>query len=51
MPSSHDEWFRSKVFEALNSKAPDVPHDEAKRRIRENLLKNIPVNYPKEYED
>ena len=25
---AHDRWFRAKVQEALDSKAPGVPHDQ-----------------------
>lgn len=50
-PSDHDAWFKSKVYEALTDKRPDVTHEELVQRCRENLLKTIPIHTPKEYED
>jgi len=30
---SYDRWFRAKVQEALDSKEPALPHDEAMARV------------------
>lgn len=30
---SYDRWFRAKVQEALDSKAPALPHDAAMARV------------------
>jgi len=30
---SYDRWFRAKVQEALDSKKPALPHDEAMARV------------------
>jgi hypothetical protein len=30
---SYDRWFRAKVQEALDSKRPVLPHDEAMARV------------------
>ena len=34
---SYDAWFRAKVQEALDSKKPRIPHDEAMARVRAML--------------
>lgn len=34
---SYDAWFRAKVQEALDSKKPFIPHDEAMANVREIL--------------
>jgi len=31
--ASYDRWFRAKVQEALDSKKPRIPHDEAMARV------------------
>jgi len=31
--ASYDRWFRAKVQEALDSKKPALPHDEAMVRV------------------
>jgi len=31
--ASYDRWFRAKVQEALDSKKPALPHDEAMARV------------------
>jgi len=31
--ASYDRWFREKVQEALDSKKPALPHDEAMARV------------------
>ncbi|PJK06659.1 stability determinant [Lysobacteraceae bacterium NML95-0200] len=33
--ASYERWFRAKVQEALDSKAPRIPHDEVMAMIRE----------------
>jgi hypothetical protein len=30
---SYDQWFRAKVKEAIDSKKPRLPHDEAMARV------------------
>jgi hypothetical protein len=30
---SYDHWFRAKVREAIDSKQPSLPHDEAMARV------------------
>lgn len=35
--AEYDAWFRAKVEEALNSKAPPIPHDEVAARMRAKL--------------
>jgi hypothetical protein len=35
--ASHDQWFRAKVFEALRSDKPRLPHDAALARIQAQL--------------
>jgi DNA-damage-inducible protein J len=32
-PVAHDTWFRAKVMEALDSRQPQVPHDEVEQRF------------------
>ena len=34
---SYDVWFRAKVQEALDSKKPRIPHDEAMANVRAML--------------
>lgn len=34
---SYDAWFRAKVQEALDSKKPRIPHDEAMANVRAML--------------
>ena len=34
---SYDVWFRAKVQEALDSKKPRIPHDEAMASVRAML--------------
>ena len=34
---SYDAWFRAKVQEALDSKKPSIPHDEAMANVRAML--------------
>jgi len=31
--ASYDRWFRAKVQEAIDSKKPRLPHDEAMARV------------------
>lgn len=31
--ASYDRWFRAKVQEAIDSKEPSLPHDEAMARV------------------
>ncbi len=33
----YDEWFRSKVQEALDDPSPGIPHEEVMRSVRERL--------------
>lgn len=35
--ASYDRWFRSKVQEAMDSKEPRIPHDEAMVRVNTML--------------
>ena len=35
--AEYDACFRAKVEEALNSKAPPIPHDEVAARMRAKL--------------
>lgn len=35
--ASYDRWFRSKVQEAMDSKEPRIPHDEAMARVNTML--------------
>ncbi len=32
-PVAHDAWFRAKVMEALDSRQPQVSHEEVERRF------------------
>ena len=32
-PAAHDAWFRAKVMEALDSRQPQVPHEDVERRF------------------
>lgn len=35
--ASYDRWFRAKVQEAIDSKKPRLPHDEAMARVDQML--------------
>jgi hypothetical protein len=34
LEASHDQWFRAKVEEALNSEKPRLPHDAAMAQVQ-----------------
>jgi hypothetical protein len=36
---SYDQWFRSKVQEALDDTRPGIPHDEVARRMQERFAR------------
>jgi DNA-damage-inducible protein J len=35
----YDEWFRRKVQEALDDPRPAIPHEDAKRRLRQRVTR------------
>lgn len=42
---SHNQWFRAKVQEAIDSKRPSLPHDAAMARV-DGLLEAMRTKKP-----
>ena len=39
--ADYDDWFRTKVREALESKKPAIPHDEVISRMRKKIADRL----------